>query len=239
MEPLKRLVLVRHGESEYNVADHSLAKDSLTRWDGARQPDIPLTERGRRQAHQTGEYLKRFRFHRVLVSPYLRAMQTAELITQQFAEPAAVRYDERIRERELGAMEGLTAEGMKQKYPDEFLRREKEGPYYYRAPGGESYPDVSLRVHSFLTSLRQNFAGKEILVVCHGVVMWSFRRVLERMGELDLLEMQRLPEHAMCNCLLLQYEPDATGRLKLTDNRVCYKPEDASNETCQKRAAAP
>ncbi|MBI2682700.1 MAG: histidine phosphatase family protein [Acidobacteriales bacterium] len=235
---MKQLVLVRHGESEFNASGPDILPGMMRRWEGVRQPDIPLTERGRRQALATGKYLRTFRFERAFVSPYLRAIQTAELIFTESAAPPPQRFDERIREKEDGVFEGLTAEGIATKYPEEWARRRREGSYYFRPPGGENHPDVGLRVHSFLTSLRHNFEDQSLLVVCHGAVMWSFRRLLERFGEEDLLALQRESSQEMCNCCVLVYETEAeSGRPVLVENRVCYGPDEASTEACRQRSA--
>src|SRR5437868_14263759 len=99
---MQSLVLVRHGESESNVASRRARKNGHhVGWDGVRQSDIVLTAEGRRQAIATGKWLaENFVFDRVIVSPYQRAIQTAENICVQFPYQAKVRYDERIREKE-------------------------------------------------------------------------------------------------------------------------------------------
>src|SRR5262249_17911861 len=105
--------------------------------------------------------------------------------------------------------------GIEQKYPEEWERQQREGRYYYRALGGESFPDVNLRVHIFLTNLRHNFAGHRILVVCHAIVIWCFRRVLERLGEAELLKLVTDPELDITNASLTTYATDEDGKLKL------------------------
>jgi len=108
-------------------------------------------------------------------------------------EPAQV-VEERLREREFGLLEGLTRRGVRELHPDEMERRLKVGKYYYRPPGGESYPDVNLRVHSFLGTLVREHAGQRVLVVTHSVVVLSFRRLLERLEEDKVLDLDRHDE---------------------------------------------
>lgn len=214
MNHVSKLVLVRHGESEYNVSSRrARATGARIIWDGAREADIQLTEKGHQQAIARGKSLAEAPpFHRVIVSPYLRAMQTAEQIIAQLPYKAEVRFDDRVRERERGMMTGLTDAEIEARYPDEFKRLRLEGEFYYRAPGGESYPDVRLRVHSFLNSMRQHFAGKPILVVTHGVTMWAFRSLIERLGETELLDLKSRPEHSIKNCAVLEYEVDERSK---------------------------
>src|SRR5437016_13796362 len=52
--------------------------------------------------------------------------------------------EERIREIEFGILDGLTSDGIVAQYPREFIRRNREGKYWYRPPGGENRPDVDL-----------------------------------------------------------------------------------------------
>ena len=216
---VETLVLVRHGESEGNVASRRARQHGHhVAWDGARQADIVLTSEGIRQAVATGKVLaKEFIFDRVFVSPYQRTIQTAEHVCAQFPYPAQLRYDERIREREMGMLDGLTDAGIAKSYPEEWKRMQRDGKYYYRAPGGESYPDVALRIHSFLTSMRQNFAGKRLLVVTHGNAIWAFRRLLERIDEPKLMRLQQEPSQQVKNCAVFTYvRGERRGRAVMT-----------------------
>ena len=104
--------------------------------------------------------------------------------------PEVVR-EERIREIEFGILDGLTPDGIQAKYPEEIARRAKEGKYFYRPPGGESRPDVNLRVHSFLGTLTRSARNKNVLVVCHSVVVMCFRHLLERWGEEEYLQVDK------------------------------------------------
>jgi len=204
---MNTLVLVRHGESDANVASRRAHSKGLEVVDSVRQADIALSPLGVKQAVATGKWLtQRFTFHRVFVSSYLRTIQTAKHICQQFTYEAQLRYDERIRERENGILDGLTHRGIVRKHPEEWKRMQREGTYHYRAPGGESYPDVALRVQSFLLSMRQSFAGKDLLVVTHSNTIWAFRRLLERLDEPSLVKMQRDPFHHVRNCAIFGYE---------------------------------
>src|SRR5437868_5423946 len=104
---METLALVRHGESESNVASRSARRQGqLIGWSGAGQADIVLTREGIRQAAETGNWLaENFVFDRVIVSPYRRTIQTAENICAKFTYNAKIRYDERIREKEVGILE--------------------------------------------------------------------------------------------------------------------------------------
>jgi len=238
------LVIVRHGESHRNVRRAEALRTGGLEYHGdIRDMDVELTPRGVRQAAETGRHLAtKFRFDRVFVSPYERTLQTANIITEQFSYPASLTFDERVREKEFGILDGLTGQGIRSKYPEEWRRRERQGRYYYRPPGGESHPDVGLRVRSFLETLVHECAGQSVLVVCHAVVVLTFRRLLERLSEKTLLAIGRDPEQDVCTCSVTWYERDPSastpGGLVLREyNRVHYAAEDASTEACRKKTA--
>ena len=240
---MNQLVIVRHGESQRNVGKgEALLAGRLEYHGGIRDMDVTLTPRGVAQAEATGKHLAReFRFDRVFVSPYERTVQTTQLIRKHFPHPVDLTLEERIREKEFGILDGLTKEGIKKKYPEEWRRRERDGKYYYRPPGGESYPDVALRVHSFLGTLVRDCRQQSVLVVCHSVVVLMFRRLLERFTEKELLAIDRDPEQDVCNCSITWYEFDPRagnkGRMVLREfNGVHYPPEYASTDQCKKKA---
>ena len=130
--------------------------------------------------------------------------------------------EERIREIEFGILDGLTPRGIKKNYPIEDARRDREGKYWYRPPGGESRPDVSLRVQSFLGTLTRDYRQKSVLIVCHSVVVLIFRRLLERWDERDYLKVDK--EEDVKNCSLTAYDYDrARNKLVLNGyNKICF-----------------
>jgi broad specificity phosphatase PhoE len=240
---MNHLVIVRHGESQRNVGKQAAQAAGRLEYGGdVRDMDVALTTCGVRQAEATGEFLsQKFRFDRVFVSPYLRTAQTAQLMMKHFKHTAESTIEERIREKEFGILDGLTKKGIHEKYPDEERRRERDGKYYYRPPGGESYPDVALRVHSFIGTLVRECARQSVLLVCHSVIVLAFRRLLERLTEKELLAIDRDPEQDVCNCSVTWYEFDPRagnkGRLVLREfNGVHYPVEDASTPECRKKA---
>jgi broad specificity phosphatase PhoE len=193
------LVVMRHAESEANYHREYLEKieSPVTHIQiGARDVDVPLTERGREQARSAGQYLRTHSapFDVAYVSPYRRTRDTADVVIESF-DPRPPRVtEERLREREFGILEGLTRRGVRELHAEEHQRRMKVGKYYYRPPGGESYPDVNLRVHSFLGTLVREHPGQRVLVVTHSVVVLSFRRLVERLEEDKVLDLDRHDE---------------------------------------------
>lgn len=243
---MTHLVIVRHGESQRNVGkDAATARGELEYGGGIRDMDVTLTSRGEKQSEATGKYLgKKFCFDRIFVSPYVRTVETAALMTASFKGSPQMLREDRIREKEFGILDGLTKPGIIKKYPEEWRRRERDGKYYYRPPGGESFPDVALRIHSFLGTLARDCTKQSVLVVSHSVVVLMFRRLLERLGEKELLAIDRDPEQDVCNCSVTWYEFDLAaghkGRMVLREfNGVHYPPEHASTDECRRKAKDP
>src|SRR5579863_1093425 len=216
---MSHLVIVRHGESERNVSRAAAAAAGLLEYGGqTRDVDVHLTTRGIAQATETGKHLaSTFRFDRVYTSPYMRALETTRVMAGQFDYTPEIVNEERIREKEFGILDGLTKAGVERKYPDEAKRKQLVGKYYYRPPGGESYPDLALRLHSFLGTLTRDFAGRSILVVCHSVIVLVFRRLLERLSEQELLAIDGDPDQEVWNCSVTWYafDPAAGERGKM------------------------
>lgn len=222
------LVLVRHGLSERNVRrEAARQKGGIDFFHGGlRDLDAPLTACGVEQAQLTGQHLaQRYRFDVAFSSPHLRSRQTLAKMAEAWPEPIPVLLDERVREIEFGALDGLTWQGIRHRYPEEYARREREGKYWYRPPGGESRPDVALRVQDFLSLLTHEHADQSVLVICHNVVVLIFRRLLENWDEAQYLEIDGRDEVQNCSVTAYRYDP-ARHRLRLECyNQVCYQPE--------------
>ena len=188
------LLLIRHGESEGNVAatDARMAGAEVIAVP-ARDADVNLSGTGQDQAKALGAALARiaeeFRPDAVVSSPYARAFQTAEIAVEAAGWPVKVQLDERLRDRELGILDRLTRLGVEKRYPEEAERREWLGKMYYRPPGGESWADVALRLRSVLDELNSLGSGHRVMLVCHDALIMLFRYVLEGMTEKELLDL--------------------------------------------------
>lgn len=188
------LWLVRHGESLGNVAaSEADATGAEVIPVGMRDADVPLSPTGQEQAAALGAWLGRLDQdaapQTVWSSPYVRAVQTAEIALQAagLATNLQVRIDERLRDRELGILDLLTTHGVNTRLPAEAARRQWLGKLYYRPPGGESWADLALRVRSVLTDLERPDVPDRVLIVCHDAMILIFRYVCEGMREADLL----------------------------------------------------
>ena len=192
----KKLVLVRHAESDGNV----LTTEERTKCELSTQ-NYRLTERGRAQAKITGAYLrKRFgEFDHYYTSYYRRAIETLELMY-----PAVRRKeDPRLAEAQRGVYHSMTREEMAQHMPWELRRKEKEGLYHYRPPGGENWPDIELRIHSFLGTLARDYYGQKVLIVVHGHWLILFQQLIHHFSIAEAV--RRYHEHLAPNASITIY----------------------------------
>jgi probable phosphoglycerate mutase len=214
------LWLVRHAESQGNVADARAAEAGSPRLQlDVRDPDVPLSDTGRRQAEALGTWLRGLpaeqRPTALLSSPFTRAADTAQVAVEVSGLDLQPRFDERLRERDFGAFDGMTRSGIRAEYPQEAERRDLLGKFYYRPPGGESWADVALRVRSLLTTAELRHAGERLLIVSHQAVILVFRYVLEDLTEQELLDVDK--RDPIANCSVTWYEAGPDRTLQLAD----------------------
>ena len=157
-----QLIIVRHGETEWNIA-------------GIRQGhlDSKLTEKGVAQAKALGQRLGRERFSTLYSSDLGRAIQTAREIADVTGHEIVT--DSRLRERHLGIFQGLNAEEITKKYPEERRLFRTQGPDSV-IPEGESMRQQVERNVAYLNDLAHKHTGETIVVVTHGGVVSGFFR---------------------------------------------------------------
>ncbi len=220
------ITVIRHALSEQNalldLLDDNL-EEKIRALQTKRDADIELAQEGFFQAEETGKYLgTKEPYDICFSSPYKRTLQTAETILAQLPHTMRLFKDNRLREKEFGRLHGLTTEEIKQKYPEEYLDRERDGKYWYRLPRGENYPDVEMRVHSFLDKLHREYAGKRVLIVTHQVPYLLFRALFEHLGEEEVLNLGNVPNCGIQEFLLTKTDA-GKERMKLKEyNFVAY-----------------
>jgi probable phosphoglycerate mutase len=161
-----QIIIVRHGQTEWNIR-------------GIRQGylDSPLTAKGLAQAKALGQRLAREQFTTLYSSDLGRAVQTAQEIANVTGHPIVT--DARLRERHLGIFQGLNADEINAKHPEERKAMRSRGPSYV-IPGGESMAQQVERNIACLNDLAARHRGEQIVVVTHGgVVSAFFRHTLE------------------------------------------------------------
>jgi alpha-ribazole phosphatase len=149
-----RLILLRHGEPNEAVRDRCYG-----------QLDPGLSPRGREQMRQTWRLVSG-ELAAIYCSPRRRAIESANL-----REPAvpAVTIDERLREIDFGAFEGLTYRDISRRYPEAYAEW-MAGPTEVTFPGGESFAGMNARVRDALECVRLKHAGNTVAIVSHGGV---------------------------------------------------------------------
>lgn len=142
-----RLVLVRHGDTEWSENGRHTSRT-----------DLPLLPSGVERARALAPVLARFRFARVLSSPLQRARHTAELAG--FAERLEI--TEALTEWDYGEYEGLTSEAIWREHPDWKLWTDG-------APGGESPEQVAERADRLIADAVR--ADGDVLMFAHGHIL--------------------------------------------------------------------
>jgi probable phosphoglycerate mutase len=171
-----RLFLVRHGETEANRLGLALGRD-----------DVPLNERGLRQAEQVARALADEPLAAVYSSPLQRALYMARAVAAPHDLP--VQIEERLIEMDIGEADGLTLAEVGSRYPG-LLEAwvSKEGPTQ-PMPGGERLVDVQERAWSAAQELAARHGDETVAAVTHNFVILS---VLVRVLGMELAQFRRL-----------------------------------------------
>jgi broad specificity phosphatase PhoE len=204
-----------------------------------RDADVQLTDEGRAQAAATGKYLAgASKFDYCYASPYRRTLDTAAVIIDQLPAGVKIRVDNRLREKEFGPWHGLDAKAVEKRFPGEYQRRLRDGPYWFAVAGGENYPAVELRLSSFIDTICRDCAGKDVLVVTHQIPYKLFRSIFQHLDEAAVLGLPRTP-----NCgvqeLMLSRSKSPGGRLKLKLFDLVAPTADDNNSHDAANAVAP
>jgi probable phosphoglycerate mutase len=241
MHQLDWIGIIRHGESVGNVAATRAEEKGSDQIDIAeRDADVQLSDAGEKQAEAVAGWLNDLpedeRPHVVIVSPYARARQTAEIALKGLDIPAL--RDERLRDRELGVLDLHTVHGIRSKFPEESQRRQRLGKFYYRPPGGESWADVLLRIRSLLRDVAEDHPEERVLFFAHDAVVSLFRYVLEGLDEEEL--MASAEKSPIANCSISSWRSGDKGWERELFNDVEHLREDESaHPTAEEGVDAP
>jgi len=179
---LPTLVLVRHGQSQWNL------ENKFTGWE-----DVPLTEQGKKEAFQVGQCLKAMKFDIAFTSVLQRAWKTLQIILREIGQKELpVLRDKALNERHYGDLQGLDKAETAQKFGEEQVKIWRRS-YDIAPPNGESLKDTAARTLPYFDAkivpwLKQ---GKNVLVVAHGnslrsIIMHLENLTKEQVTELDL-----------------------------------------------------
>ena len=198
MLSLAILVLVRHGQSQWNL------ENRFTGW-----VDVPLSVKGREEATSAGKKLKDMRFDAMYVSHLMRAIQTLHYVLLELSDkriPILYHEEKRIhawehytgnREKEIpvyqsvelaeryyGDLQGLNKAETMKKYGDAQVHLWRRS-YDINPPHGESLKDTCERTIPYYKKniLPQLQAGKNVLIVAHGNSLRSITKYVETISE--------------------------------------------------------
>lgn len=175
------LVLVRHGESEWNL------KNLFTGW-----KDIDLTENGVAEARAAGRKLKAqgVSFDVGFTSALIRAQRSLDLILEEMRQTKIpVFRDKALNERDYGDLTGLDKNAARAKWGAEQIHIWRRS-YDVAPPGGESLKDTAARVLPYYIQeiLPAVLRGKRVLIAAHGNSLRALLMVLERLSTTDILK---------------------------------------------------
>lgn len=147
------ILFARHGETEFNVQRRAQGL-----------ADSPLTALGVRQAHAMAGLVADLIARapgawRLVSSPLGRAVATAEIFSQHLGLP--ITRDERLRERSMGAFDGLLASEFTPRFRTDVPDYERP----FHTPGGESFEALAARLGAFLA---ETAAEDQVIAISHG-----------------------------------------------------------------------
>ena len=157
------LILVRHGETEWNVQ---------RRYQG--QSDVPLSEIGNRQAESIAGRLAGQEIDAIYASDLKRAWQTAQVIAAQ--NGLDVISEPRLRELKFGILEGLTFEEAEEKYPEMITAWLDD--FNNTPERAETIDKFNARIVSLLDDLKRRHDEQVVLLVGHGGSLSEILRVV-------------------------------------------------------------
>ena len=179
---MSTLVLVRHGESQWNL------ENRFTGW-----VDVPLSEKGIKEAGAAGEKIKNEKLHfdKAYTSNLQRAQNTLKLILEKLGQQALpVEKNEALNERHYGDLQGLNKAETAKKFGDEQVKVWRRS-YDIAPPNGESLKDTADRtLPYFESSIWQDLkSGKNIIVAAHGNSLRSIVMHLDKLTKEQVLEL--------------------------------------------------
>jgi 2,3-bisphosphoglycerate-dependent phosphoglycerate mutase len=153
------LVLVRHGQSEWNL---------LNQWAG--HTDVELTDQGKEEARKAAQLLKGIELHRAHTSDLKRAQQTLNIILEETSHThVPIKKDPAIKERDYGDLTGMNKDEAKDKFGEEQFKLYRRS-WDVAPPNGESLKDTAARTIPYFENhiLKDLKEGHNVIVAAHG-----------------------------------------------------------------------
>jgi 2,3-bisphosphoglycerate-dependent phosphoglycerate mutase len=174
------LVLVRHGESEWNL------KNLFTGW-----RDVDLTDNGVKEARAAGRKLKARGLHFDIgfTSALIRAQRSLDLVLEEMGQTGIkIIKDQALNERDYGDLSGLNKDDARAKWGAEQVLIWRRS-YDIAPPGGESLRDTAARVLPYYIQeiLPRVLGGASVLVSAHGNSLRALVMVLEKLSPQEIV----------------------------------------------------
>jgi 2,3-bisphosphoglycerate-dependent phosphoglycerate mutase len=176
------LVLVRHGESEWN---------KLNLFTGWRDPD--LTETGVEEAHRAGKLLREagLHFDIAFTSVLKRAQRTLTIILEELGQTGLETIkDQALNERDYGDLSGLNKDDARKRWGEEQVHIWRRS-YDIPPPGGESLKDTAARTLPYYETAiwPEVQAGKNVIIAAHGNSLRSLVMRLDNLSREEVLQL--------------------------------------------------
>jgi alpha-ribazole phosphatase/probable phosphoglycerate mutase len=155
MSEKRHVLFARHGQTDWNLH---------YRYQG--KADIPLNERGRREAGLLAKRLKSWTPCRVYSSPLSRAAETAKIVASSMDPAPSVRFVDDLMEIDFGDWESHSVFDVARKDP-ELYAAWRADPSIVTSPGGEAFENVLARVKRALDHVFEE-SDEDLLMVFHG-----------------------------------------------------------------------
>ncbi len=197
------LVLIRHGESQWNL------ENRFTGWE-----DVPLTDKGRSEAKRGGERLAGLHFDKAYTSVLRRAEETLAIVLAELGQTSIpITRDKALNERHYGELQGLNKAETAEKYGDEQVHIWRRS-FDIAPPGGESLKDTAARTLPYFEAhiVPDLRAGANVLVAAHGNSLRSIVMHLDKLSKEEVLALN------LATGVPIVYEFDAT--LTIVSKRI-------------------
>ncbi|HOT95809.1 MAG TPA: histidine phosphatase family protein [bacterium] len=162
MESRTELIVVRHGETPWNMDRRMQGHE-----------DVPLNETGRRQARAVAAHLAAESIDRIYSSDLQRALETAETIRGR--RGIALFTDVRLREIHMGSFQGMTQGEAREKHTEaweRFFIHDAE----FALPGGQSRSQKQIEIAEFMEEVVRDNPGRRLVIVTHGGILIAMLR---------------------------------------------------------------
>jgi broad specificity phosphatase PhoE len=205
---MTRVFLIRHGETDWN-------RDGICMG----QLDIPLNERGKRQAELAAERLSGESIDVIYASDLSRALETAQMIAARHGLEPIVRRD--LRELHYGHWQGYTREEVEVLYPEAYSVSATD--MGFRPKAGESRLELHERALRAFHEIVEKHSGQTVAIVAHGGVIRSVVNHILQEGSEQGKGIFFSWGFLCSNCGITLIEESEEGRLQIrTLNDLCH-----------------